>query len=60
MHVDDCPVRYGRAVYMSVMIMLYTVGTHQFTGMIVLLSTGGIVSVCDGCPAAYRSYWKYV
>jgi len=57
-HVDDCPVRYGRAVYMYVTIILYTLGTHKFTGFIVLLHAGGIVSVCDGCPAAYRSHGK--
>jgi len=57
--VDDCPVRYGRAVYMYVMIIFDTVGTHhKFTGMILLLHAGGIVRICDGCPTAYRSHWK--
>jgi len=56
--VDDCPVGYGRAVYVYVMMIFYTLGIHKFTGMIVLLRAGGIVRICDGYPAAYRSHWK--
>lgn len=59
--MDDCPVRYGRAVYVYVTIIFYTVGTHKLLGwlscymlealwgyvMAVLLHTGAIGSVCD-------------
>jgi hypothetical protein len=58
-HLYDCPVKYGRAVYIYVMIILYTVGTHRFAGMIVLLHVGGIVSVCDDYPAVYRRHSKF-